>query len=271
MKHLSDISALVRTLQCSKKFHSLVIESPPGWAKSTTVSRILDEQGTPYKTIGSYTTPLSFYKTLCEFSDSILVFDDCVGIFGDSVAMSLLKAAAWEGVGTHGSRVVRWQSSSEKVKVPSSEFRGKLILITNQMPSGSDSAAFISRALYVSFQFNDDEVYAMLRIASQSKLHFDDTELSARVTEKLIELSRLRGVARLNLRSLQVMYEVAKCNPESWESLILTLMPTEKPRELVLDLMRRESSVEEQAKEFARKTGLSRRTFFNYRSELAGA
>lgn len=35
MRHVDDISALVETLHKSNKFHALVIQSPPGWAKSS--------------------------------------------------------------------------------------------------------------------------------------------------------------------------------------------------------------------------------------------
>ena len=45
MKHLKNIRDLIKTLLGSDSFHALIVESPPGWGKSTAIDLALDELG----------------------------------------------------------------------------------------------------------------------------------------------------------------------------------------------------------------------------------
>jgi len=44
MRHVEDIAILVKTLRRSSVFHALVVQSPPGWAKGSTVEHVLTQE-----------------------------------------------------------------------------------------------------------------------------------------------------------------------------------------------------------------------------------
>ena len=79
MKHVETIQKLVRTLLASKKMHALVVVSPPGWGKSTTIDDALKTNNIRYHAVGSYTTPLALYHALCQHQSKLILLDDCAG------------------------------------------------------------------------------------------------------------------------------------------------------------------------------------------------
>lgn len=267
MKHLEDIKLLVKTLQASEIFHALVIESPPGWAKSSTIDRILRESELDFVSLGNYSTPLCLYNAICKTPDKLLVIDDCAGFFGEQAAMSVLKAATWSSAGSSGERQVSWYSNSDKVKQASVKFSGKLILLTNTLPTGRDMDAFLSRTLYLRIAFDVEEVEKMLSEAAQVKEHYPDTEVAFPVLKYLLSNIQKYDLRKLNLRTLKMGYEIAKANPTQWQPLLDKLLPRFPAKELARSLLGTEMNVEEQSREFSKATGLSRRTFFNYRSK----
>lgn len=262
MQHLEDIKSLVRTLQLSQNFHALVIESPPGWAKSSTVEALLKGAGIDFMSLGSFSTPLNLYNSICENPQRLLLLDDCAGLFGEAPAMAILKAATWSSVGSLGGRRVTWGSSSGRAKQPNVDFTGKIILLTNAVPMGKDMDAFISRTLYLKLSLQPDDITNLLLLAAKSTEHYDNIELSSAVASHLLGTFDL---SKLNLRSLKMAYEIAKTNPVNWKSLLERLLPSDSAKGIASKLVGSDIPVEAQAREFTRLTGLSRRTFFNYR------
>ncbi len=269
MQHLEDIKALLNALQQSDTFHALVIESPPGWAKSSTIERILTETNTSFVSLGSYSTPLGLYNSICKSPNGLLVLDDCAGLFGEPTAMSVLKSATWASAGTAGGRKLSWSSSSEKVFQPSVVFGGKLILLTNSVPAGKEVQAFLSRTLYLKLSFDVDEVEKMLLEATCSREHYPDQNLATSVVQFILANAQKYDLKKLNLRTLKMGYEIAKSNPEAWQSLLDRLLPQVSPQDILRSLADSELSTEEQSREFARTTGLSRRTFYYYKQGKA--
>ncbi|MCC6812292.1 MAG: hypothetical protein IT381_33025, partial [Deltaproteobacteria bacterium] len=152
MKHVDNIRKLLRTMLASERFHALVVVSPPGWAKSTTIDAAIAELAVDHHAIGAYTTPLSLYNAICGHPSKLLVLDDCAGLFTDTKAMAVLKAATWPSVGAErggadGSRRVAWSSTSDKVTQAETVFAGKLVLLTNVLPGRADAQAFFSRTM----------------------------------------------------------------------------------------------------------------------------
>lgn len=268
MKHLDDIAALIKTLQKSTLFHALVIQSAPGYAKSSTVEKILKELAIDFEAIGSYTTPLQIFSALGSAPNKTLVFDDAAGVFGNPIAMSLLKAATWESVGSSRVRTVTWRSSSEKVETGQIMFGGKLILLTNAVPANSDVQAFLSRTLYLHLQFGPEEVGAMLKEAATKTEYYPNTAMALEVADHLIASLSKRDSERINLRTLQLGYELIQANPETWKELLDRLLPKTDPHFIAEKILQSASGPEDQARQFTRLTGLSRRTFFNYRKEM---
>lgn len=268
MKHIDDINALIRTLHESSRFHALILQSPPGWAKSTTVEQALAQMRIAFHILGSYSTPLQLYNAIHEFPRVTIVVDDCAGLFGHPTAMAILKAATWSSAGTNGSRLICWRSGSGQVSGPAVKFEGKLILLTNSMPCGPDTDALLSRSLYLSIDFTPEEIEEMLFSAASQKEYYDDTELALKVADRLVGSFAQRDKTKLNFRTLQVGYELAKLNPQNWINLLERLIPPTLPEHLVRKLSQSSASVEVQARKFCRTTGLSRRTFFTYRRAL---
>lgn len=265
MQHLEDIKSLLKALQLSDTFHALVIESPPGWAKSSTVEKALLESGVNFVSLGSYSTSLGLYNSLCQHPQAFLVLDDCAGLFSDTSAMAILKAATWASAGSTGERKIAWTSSSDKVRQPSLIFNGKLILLTNSIPSGKETQAFLSRTLHLRLAFDVDEVEKMLLEAANSSQHFPDKNLAETVVHFLLSNVQKYDLRKLNLRSLKMGYEIAKSNPQNWQQLLDKLLPQISHQDVLRSLEESNLSVEEQSKEFTRATGLSRRTFYYYK------
>ena len=265
MKHIDDIRALTELLLGSKNFHSLVIEGAPGWGKSTTVEKILQEKQIPFVTLGSYTTPLRLFSFLSENSKRTVVVDDCAGIFGDIIAMSILKAATWPSSGTEGTRLVTWGTTSEKVGTQDFFFEGKVILITNAVPSSGDGMAFVSRSLHYSITPSIQDMEYIVRTAASSPV-FSNQNAAAVAANCLIEQGRKADFRGVNLRTLHLGYELAASGRSDWKELFLKLLPAADPIQLAyLKSSDADTSVEQQFRDFYQLTGLSRRTFFYYR------
>lgn len=268
MRHLQDIAALLNTLIQSNNFHALIIQSPAGWAKSTTIDRLLREKAISFRTLGCYSTPLGFYNALCETTEQILLIDDCAGLFTDPIAVSLLKASTWPSGGS-ADRLIKWSSTSEKVKKPETVFNGKLVLLTNTIQRGHEMRAFLSRTLYLKIEFSSEEIKELLSQAAHELSYYEDTQCALMVANYLGEQTSFRDTSNINLRTLQLGYELAKTHPENWQNLLEKLLPGKRPDAYAKELSETQLCVQEQAKEFMRVTGLSRRTFFNYRERMA--
>ncbi len=268
MKHIEDISALVDLLLSSKTFHSLILEGAPGWGKSSAVASIFGERQISFVSLGSYTTPMRLFQIISENENAILVLDDCAGLFGDSVAMSLLKAATWPSSVGEGTRAVAWNSSSDKVSKRVSNFAGKIVLLANCIPAGSDTAAFISRSLHYCIAPSTNDMEVMIRQVARSGT-FLNSEQAIQVADYLIQVGKETDFRGVNLRTLQLGYELASTGREDWATLFRRILPSPDCTKLAFMSASNLGSVEEQFREFHRATGLSRRTFFNYRARAA--
>lgn len=268
MKHVEDIKDYATMVFESEQFHALIVQSPPGWAKSTTITEALNKLGKPWVSIGAYSTPLFFYNALCQHKDKIIVLDDCAGLFDNMNAMSILKAATWPSSGK-GDRIVAWGSTSEKVVSEFVNFKGKLILLTNVLPKGRDTEAFLSRSVFYSIRFTKGNIEKMLKEASGQKKYYPNTRRAKDVAKFLIENMAKRDYTKVNLRTLQQGYDLAGVVPKKkWGNLFEQLLPQVEPKELVSDLARTDEFIEDQCRHFINVTGMSRRVFFKYRAEL---
>lgn len=267
MKHIDDIKGLAEMLMSGPIYNSLIVQSPPGWAKSTTINKILDDLGKPWSYVGSYSTPLFLYNALVAHPDKILVLDDCAGLFDNLAAMAILKAATWPSAGT-GDRIVSWGSTSEKVSAPIVNFKGKLILLTNVLPEGRDAAAFKSRSLFYNIKFTKGNIANMLGEAACQKKYFPNQKRAKQVAKFLIDKLEERDYTQFNLRTLHQGYLAADVRPTDWKDLFSKILPDVKPRELVKQLSATDDDIEDQARHFQKVTGMTRRYFFLLRQEM---
>lgn len=272
MKHLETIKAFLKTLMNSESFHALVVQSPPGWGKSTTIDLAFAELGVTAVVAGSYATPLHIYNLLCRNPDSIVILDDCAGLFSDPKSMAILKSATWESSG-HGlekkTRHISWGSTSEKVEQPSVDFSGKLVLLTNVVPAGKETEAFLSRCLSYRISVDQDEIKQMLFEAAKSQEYFPKTELALEVVKFLVDASTRVDLAKVNLRTLKMGYDLAATHPTGWRELFAHLLPKhQKGVDVVSQILQARMPVKEQEAQFAQATGKSRRSFYNYKKRL---
>lgn len=273
MKHLSVLSSLVKTLLQSDVFHALVVQSPPGWGKSTAIDGVLSGLGSDFVAAGSYATPLHIYNTLCENPRSLIVFDDCAGVFSDVKSMSLLKAATWKSSGAldakEKSRRVAWGSTSEKVPIRSVDFLGKIILLTNTLSAGRETEAFLTRCLSYKIRISPAEVRSLLLEAASSQQFFPDAEAAREVASFLCDKLNNFPLSRLNLRTLMMGYELSLSHPGGeWRELLRTLHSAQTDEELLGYVFEKGVRTHEQERRFYDSTGLARRSFFNYKRRL---
>lgn len=272
MKHVTTIEILIQTLLQSEAFHALIVESPPGWSKSTTIDGALKRLKIPFVSMGSYTTPLHFYNTLAAHPTSMIVLDDCG--FSDPKTLAILKGATWATSGgsiSPHSRRISWGSTSDKVAAPCVDFSGKIILLTNALPNGKEIQAFLSRCLSFRVAFSDAEVKKMVLAASRSSEHFENTRLAKKVADFLVCQGEAIDFSQINLRTLRLGYEIAMTQPKCWQEILPSLLPLKGVKaglRLRGELINPELAPSLQEAEFRLKTGKGRRTFYNYKKKL---
>jgi hypothetical protein len=289
MKHLEIIRSFIRTLINSDTFHALIVESLPGLGKSTAIDTALSECGVEGVAVGAYATPLHIYNSICKHPNSILVLDDVAGLFSDPKSMAILKAATWQssGQGKTGSnnqqpRRVSWGSTSDKVEQSTTEFSGKLILLTNSIPAGKETEAFLSRCLSYRIRMSEADIGQVLLEAAESKQYFSDSQLARKVVRFLMDRAHEFDLMRVNFRTVKMGYDFALTHPETWEELFVHVLPRramnppqavrsakkDDPEAHIRELLSSQLSTKEKEARFVSLTGKSRRTFYNYQKRL---
>jgi hypothetical protein len=282
MDYLNDIKKIIRILMRSQKFQLLCISGAPGWAKTHTTRQFLGELGTTYRMLGAYSTPLALYNHLSNFPHDVSVIDDTAGLFYNAQALSILNAATWPGVSKGGKRVVTWTSTSDKVAVPSFEFHGKIIVLTNFLPDTPQAKAFINRSLQYNIRLSGEQIADQLLLAAKSG-YFASTYCAVQVAKflgaKAREYKQPGARCPISLRTLEMGIEIAENDPESWQELLESAIPgiapapvkgttTQSSADILESLGQSGLKVTQQFVEFQRTTGKSRRAFFYQRRKL---
>lgn len=271
MKHLEDIKIFIDILLKSQTFHALVIESPPGWGKSSSVHRILEEMAIPHERINTYTTAFRLYHALKNYPEKIFVLDDCVGLLSDPNAVAVLKSATWPVDSNKGERSIMWGAGKVEEGAISVPFSGKLILLVNTTGYGVELRGLLSRVLFLRILTSDEDKQNLIKEAAHWTAIYPDTLLAIKVADFIIGKLADLDAGKLNLRMLRLGYELAENYPDRWEILLEKLLTgSESPGSIVQGLSRTDLPVEEQVRQFKKETGLSRRTFFNYRKSSNG-
>jgi len=269
VSHAAKILSYLKILLGSPQCHLLIIESLPGWAKTSIIEWALREAGNDFVSLGSYSTPLHFYNCLCRHTGQTLVLDDSRGLLETPTGQSLLKAATAKSVGAGGMRLVSWGSTGGKPLEPNVSFTGKLILLTNSVPSGPDIEALLDRSIFYKIPCETADLIDMLTIAAAEKSKFPDEAVASSVLEYLTDVLDENGSSRISLRTLELAYEFAISSPMDWRELFAaTLYASPPPKEIVKRLEAGGGSVAEQERAFVNQTGRSRRSFYYYRKEL---
>lgn len=216
--------------------HSLIIEGPPGWGKTTSVEESLRLAEVEALHLGAYSTPLNLYNFLGENPNGIILLDDCAGIFNDSSAMAILKAATWPS--RKDKRLVKWGSTSSKATAEEFEFLGKLIIVCNSFPKTADGEAIRSRGYSRRIDITLAEAKKLLLQAASQKKWFSKTKLSMEVAEFLVSQISESSLSQISFRTLKKGYRLAEVHPESWRELFADTLPQGKiePDKLIKEL-----------------------------------
>ena len=262
------------------------MESLPGMGKSTTIDLVIQKCAIEAIAIGAYATPLHIYNKMCRHPNSILILDDCASLFSDQKAMAILKAATWGSSGHGGSadarklRRVSWGSTSDKVEKSTTDFFGKIVLLTNSIPTGKETEAFLSRCLSYRIRMSEEDIRRIIFDAANSQFFFPNSEVANQVAHFLFHEAKGIDTMKVSFRTLKMGYDFAVTNPDSWKELFLHVLPsliqrsyTSPPTktdvsENVQELLNSKLSIKEQESEFLKTTGKSRRTFYVYRRRM---
>ncbi len=280
MRHFEEIANFTRHLYRSERCHSLIILGPPGWGKSCTIRQALSELGVEYKILGAYSTPLALFNALCDNPNSTIVLDDTAGLLSSPQSLAILAAAVWPGSESRGTRLVKWRSTTEKAAASEIEFKGKVIVLTNSIPSTPAALAFCSRSLKYEIVVEAEQVPQLLMDAVQSNKVAEEKDVASQVATFLGEQIGQYDASKFNLRTLEQGIDFATHSPDLWQHMLLAILPKRgeiitaiptknKPQiQIVLDLDRSSLRIQEQVIQFERLTGQKRRTFFTLRRQL---
>lgn len=261
------IKKLILTVRASEKMHALIVEGPAGWGKTTAIDHALKEAGVKGAHLGAYSTPLNLFNFLFQHKTDLVVIDDCAGLFGDQSSMAILKSATWP---RGNRRIIKWGSTTSRAATEEFVFDGKLIIVCNSFPTTSDAEAVKSRSFPRRIEIAPDEAKALLIAAAKDKVWFKDSKKAVSVASFLISRITQKSLSQISYRTLQMGYELAEHNPDSWKELLggMVATPSVDPKILVRKLAKEGLKVKDQARHFEEVTGLKRRTFFKYRQEL---
>ena len=87
LDHVSAIRKYIEAIIDAEDMHSLIVEGPPGWGKTTSVENSLGLAKIEALHLGAYSTALNLYNFLAENSEAVILLDDCAGIFNDPIPL----------------------------------------------------------------------------------------------------------------------------------------------------------------------------------------
>ena len=263
-KHYKDLYDMVEVLVKSKNIHGLIVYGSAGLGKTFNVIYKLEkmkEEGhnIEYELVTGHITALQLYQLLYQNKEKIVVIDDIADIFKDDTAKGILLSALW---GVNNKRIIRYYSTSSKLKAPSLfEFKGKIIFITNELKGFK---ALKSRCFKFNLEFDNDTILKiMYELAKKKNVDFEVVDFIKEEVDKNKSI-------KLNLR----IFEQAKefwMHSKDWKRLLRLelLLNYNKGYRIVSELVARDDLTEkEKVRIFMEETGLSRATYFRYKDKL---
>lgn len=263
-KHYKDLYDMVEVLVKSKNIHGLIVYGSAGLGKTFNVIYKLEkmkEEGhnIEYELVTGHITALQLYQLLYQNKEKIVVIDDIADIFKDDTAKGILLSALW---GVNNKRIIRYYSTSSKLKAPSLfEFKGKIIFITNELKGFE---ALKSRCFKFNLEFDNDTILKiMYELAKKKNVDFEVVDFIKEEVDKNKSI-------KLNLR----IFEQAKefwMHSKDWKRLLRLelLLNYNKGYRIVSELVARDDLTEkEKVRVFMEETGLSRATYFRYKDKL---
>ncbi len=261
-------------LIAQRRANAAIFSGRGGLGKTHYALKTLAEEGLTlgqdYEVLNTHITPLGFYTYLYRNQDKILVLDDCDGMLESPEIVGLLKSACWSAT---GKRVVNWVSSRDLDVPDRFEFKGGLIILLNDLPKNKSVEALISRAFFKEVDFSHDDLVKILYEVAKNAGNEESRNLTE--NERLEVADYLREttdetVQDLNLRTLFKTFTLRKAYAENgkWKELAKEMLKPDDDLIAVKEVVREFPIVADQIKEFIKRTGLSRRTFFRLKKKI---
>lgn len=232
------------------KINSLIIEGEQGLGKSTIVKSILKKLKKEICYINSYTTSLSFYKTLYLNRFNHIVLDDVFGIFNDERGIAILRAIT----NTESVRYVKYESTSDKLDVPSNfVFEGSVTILTNNLTPYMNES-LLNRAIHRKLYFSLKEKFDFMdKIAKFNYPDVDTKEIMAFIKDNVDETTR-----NFTFRSVIKIIEFYLNNKDNWKKMAYEEL--EKDEELIFVKEIMFLNIERRNQRWIEETGKSIRT-----------
>jgi hypothetical protein len=216
---LGMLATMVRGV-CEGQFQGFVVQGEKGLGKSHTVHKVLDEfdatvpgnedlpedRRLSIRRFTGKVTPLQLFLTLQEWNTPkcICVFDDCDSAFNENSALNTLKAA----MDTKDRRIVTWATTSRLVREQSFEYRGQIIVITNNNLQSEHYKAFLDRVHHFPLRMTQLEKLVKIKEIAMLDPHYDRT-LAAEVMRHIENHIEMIG-PRLSMRTFVMTYKLTK-------------------------------------------------------------
>ena len=221
------IDQYIDVLLKSDDIYSLIIGSPPGMGKTTSVLNKLKEMGlvedVHFMYISGYITPLMLYNWLnqCRMLDSprLFIADDIDYIISNKISLAILKSALSDDV--DNKRTVCYQSSNKELEVKSFDFNGKVIILTNNLSNNKHLQPLLDRGIVYDFNTNPEEMNLYIEANLVSMYPTLDKGERDNVWGKV---KRFINEPGFSFRSLHRAFSFYKYNRDNWYSMFARTM-----------------------------------------------
>lgn len=256
--------------------NGVLVKARPGIGKSFQIEEVLKDEVSredshcwDYSIKSGYVSPMALFETLYEqqAEGNVLVLDDIEGVASSDTAASILKAAL-EGQGSGDRRIVEWDSNSSRLdeEVPESfEFRGSIIVVCNDIPSGNSHwQAVESRCMTYEMTFTFEERMDLIREVAKAPYESLTYEERMEVANWLIR-NTSSEMDHVDLRSLFKcfdLYQSSVLDGEEWKRHAAEQLGIDKETIVAKELLREAETVSEAARRFAEETHHPTERFF---------
>lgn len=243
----------------NSKINCLVVESEQGIGKTITIKNMLKDLKKDILYINSYSTALSFYKAVYNNKYKHIILDDVYGLYCDEKGIAILRALT----NTEKIRYIKYQSTSEKLDVPSSFiFEGSITILTNKITNEMDNS-LLGRAIHRKIYFTLNEKFDFME--EIAKFHYKLPEKKLKEILDFIKENVDETTKNFSFRTIIKMIEFYK-QKKNWKGLGYEEL--EKDEELIFVKEIMKLPTEKRNKKWFENTGRSIRTLQRRIEEL---
>ncbi len=259
--------------------YGTVIEGPGGTGKTWRILENLKE--VDYSYTDSFTTPASFYIWMYKNRNKeVLIVDDCSGFMNNEKILAFLKGGLWE---VNGNRIIHYMTT-KPLQDENGEFvpntfilSARMIIITNRLNKKNPHLnAVLTRVNYTKVEIDFDELMNIFEQIVQKDYPGLTKDERIEVYKFIKENTSDSNANTLNIRSLikcfqQYVYSKNINNPGLWKRLAMISILQKNPNLVIVEEIEKNpayKTVDEKVKEFGRRTGKARATYFRLKEQL---